>query len=159
MKFFFTSSLWLLLVLATPSALVVAKKDKKTKNTKIKNNLGPLRPLGGGGSSLNCDPMSPYDSIDQGCHDNDCVCQVWKDGCLACMCFNKGNTLWCDGTQSAYYDNYFEANGVNPFGDSNRSNRKCNTIFSPRYDRCLWDWECESGLYCENNYKLYICIS
>ena len=30
--------------------------------------------------------MSPYDNEDQGCHDDNCASDVWKDGCLACMC-------------------------------------------------------------------------
>ena len=83
----------------------------------------------GGGPSLNCDPMSPYDNTDHGCHDDDCASDRWKDGCLACMWYNNGNTSWCDGTKSAYYDNNFEEHGENPFGDSNQDNRKCNTIF------------------------------
>ena len=62
-----------------------------------------------------------------GCADEDCASDNWKDGCSACMCYKKGNASWCDGTKSAYYDNYFGENGVNPFGDSNRSTRKCNT--------------------------------
>ena len=137
MKFFFTSS-WLLLVLATPSALVVAKKGKKTKNTKNKNNLGPLP-----GVNRACDPMN-RDS--NGCEDEDRTSDVWKDGCAACMCLKKGNASWCDGAQSVYYDVYFEEHGKNPFGDTNYSNRKCNTKFSQEFDVCRYDWECGDGL-------------
>ena len=67
-----------------------------------------LPPDNGGGPSSNCDPMSSYDDKNQGCHDDDCASDVWKDGCLACMCYNNGNASWFDGTKSAYYDNYWE---------------------------------------------------
>ena len=102
----------------------------------------------GGGPSLNCDPMSPYDSKDQGCHEKDCASDVWRDGCRACMCYNNGNASWCDRTNSAYYDNYYEEHGKNPFGDSKYSNKKCNTDFSQQDASCRWDWECESGAGC-----------
>ena len=146
MNFSFTSSLWLLLVLATQS--VIAKKGKKTKTTKNKNNLGPVI---GGSANLNCDPMSPWGDKYQSCHNEDCASDVWKDGCLACMCYNDGNASWCDGTQSAYYDSYFEEYGENQFGDSNRSNSKCNTHFSQLDVSCQWDWECENELECNDS--------
>ena len=144
MKFSFPSS-WFFLVLATPSALVVAKKGKKTKNTKNKNTVVPIvvrEP------NRNCDPMSPYDDVEWGCKNKDCASDRWKDGCEACMCYSQGNASWCDGTKSAYYDNYFEEHGMNPFGDSNRSNRKCNTQFSQLDAPCQMYWECEYGLGC-----------
>ena len=56
MKFSFTSSSWLVLVLATPSALFVAKKE---------NNLG-------GGPNLNYDPLTAIKWLD-GCEDKDTV--------------------------------------------------------------------------------------
>ena len=151
MKFSFPSS-YLLLVLATPS--VIAKKGKKTKDTKNKNNLSPIGNILGGPKwnggekdlNLDCDPMSPFDDEDRNCGEKDCASKEWKDGCEACMCFNKGNASWCDGAQSVYYDVYFEEHGENPFGDSNYSNRKCNTNFSQQDVSCNWDWECESGL-------------
>ena len=92
--------------------------------------------------------MSPYDDKDQGCHDHNCASDVWKDGYLACMCFYQGNASWCDGTKSAYYDNYYKRNGKNPFGDSNQDNRKYNTNISQLDASCRWDWECESGREC-----------
>ena len=121
MKFSFTSS-WFLFVLATPS--VIAKKGKKTKNTKNKNGLNlscdPRRPscrpyrrlpiidlidndndsdnnLGtmfDNNRNLKCDLM-----VKRGCKSYVCASDRWKDGCLACMCFNNGNDSWCDGTQ------------------------------------------------------------
>ena len=143
MKFFITSSssLWLLLVLATPS--VIAKKGKKTKTTKNNNNIGPGV---GGGPDLNCDPARF-----NGCYDNDCAMTNYEDGCEKCMCYNQGNDSWCDETISSFYDDYYKEHGENPFGDSNRSNRKCNPNFSPLLGRCKWDWECEAGLKCDNN--------
>ena len=93
-------------------------------------------------------PMSPYASKDQGCHDGDCASDVWKDGCLGCMCFNQGDASWCDGTKSAYYDNYYKDNQKNPFSDSNQDNRKCVTKFLPREAPCQHDWQCASGLEC-----------
>ena len=95
-------------------------------HTKNKSLGGSLL---GGGPNSNYDSMSPYDDGKQGCKDEDCASDVCTDGCLACMCFNQGNTSWCDGTKSTYYDNYYEEHGENPFGDSNWSNRKCNTHF------------------------------
>ena len=117
MKFSFTSS-WLLLVLATPS--VIAKKGKKTKNTKSKNNRVPVVDRT---ANLDCDPMQQNLDEDNGCKEEDCASTNWEDGCEACMCYNQGNASWCDGTKSAYYDNYFEEHGENPFGDNRRSNK------------------------------------
>ena len=157
MKFSFTSS-WLLLVLATTSALVVAKKGKKTKNRKNKNTVVPVdndndndsndnvSPILDGGQNI-CDPMKKG-SIYIGCQEEECAGTEWVDGCEACMCYNNGNASWCDGTKSTYYDIYYKENGKNPFGDSNRDNRKCNTKFSPKGDSCHFDWECESELEC-----------
>jgi len=146
MKFSFTSSL-LLLVLATPS--VVAKKGKKTKYTKNKNNVVPVI---GGSVNLNCNPMQEVSKkYSTGCKDGDCASTNWEDGCEACMCSNNGNASWCDGTKSTYYDNYFEAHGENPFGDSNQSNRKCNTKFSLAGGSCNWNWECDRGLECNDD--------
>ena len=65
-----------------------------------------------------------------GCDDGNFTSDVWKDGCLACMCYNQGNDSWCNGTKSAYYDIYFDEHKKNPFGDSNQANRHCNTQFS-----------------------------
>ena len=130
MKFSFPSS-WLLLILATPS--VDAKKGKKTKNAKIKNL----------GRNLNCDPMTTWD-----CKNLDCASDMWEDGCLACMCYNTGNASWCDGSKSVYYDVYFDEHGVNPFGDSRRENRKCNTDFGQENFSCRQSWECDSELEC-----------
>ena len=77
---------------------------------------------------------------------------MWKDGCLACMCINQGNDSWCDGKKSDYYDKYFEENGENPFGDSNKDNRKCNEDFRQYGVPCggiqYHNWQCESGLEC-----------
>jgi len=160
MKFSFISSSCLLLVVATPSALVVARKGKKTKKTKNKNsvnNIVPivdpinndndsnsnLGPVLGGGPNFNCDPMN---RSGDGCEDNDCASTDWEDGCEACMCYNMGNDSWCDGTKSSYYDSYYEEHGKNPFGDTNYSNRKCNTKFSEEGDFCRYDWECDGGL-------------
>ena len=58
MKFSFTSSSLLLLLVATPSALVVAKKAKEMNHTKNKSLGGSLL---GGGPNSNYDSMSPYD--------------------------------------------------------------------------------------------------
>ena len=74
-----------------------------------------------------------------------CANAVWMDGCKACMCFNEGNAAWCDGYRGDYYDNYFKANGVNPWGDTNWRNRKCNTEFKPLNERCGQAWQCASG--------------
>merc|ERR1712238_137715 len=90
-----------------------------------------------------CDPGT----IDM-CGDGDCASDMWKDGCLRCMCFNNGNDSWCDGSNSDYYDNYFNKNGENPFGDKNRANRKCNKIFSPMGNSCRFGWECEKNEDC-----------
>ena len=186
MKLSFSSS-WFLLVVATPSVVVVvAKKGKKTKNTKNKNSGKSVVPsfvpidndndndsnniivpifvpvnndndsnnnlIPNLGVNLNCDPMSSVDDEEWGCRTEDCASDVWKDGCLACMCFNNGNASWCDGRKSAYYDDYFEGNGENPFGDTKRENRKCNIIFLQEDAKCYWDWQCESesesGTYC-----------
>ena len=98
MKFSFTSSSsWLLLVVATPSALVVAKRGKKTKNTKNENTVVPVDndndndsndnvgPILGGGANLNCDPM--YFTLEPDCKNNDCASTInWEDGCEACIC-------------------------------------------------------------------------
>ena len=75
LSFFFS---WLFLVLATPSFLIVAKKEKKIKNTKNKNNLGS--------GNFNCDPMSKMNSCSDSdcrssmCGDSDCAIDVWKNG-------------------------------------------------------------------------------
>ena len=111
------------------------------------------------GHDFNCDPMkgSSYD----GCRDKDCASDRWKDGCLACMCFYD-NDSWCDGTQSAYYDNYYEEHGENPFGDSNWSNRKYNTDFSLKGTSYKWNWECEDkplGCSPNNDYSDKVCVS
>ena len=151
MKLYFSSS-WLLLVVATPS--VIAKKGKKTKTNKNQK----IGPVGGSELNLNCDPQTdtlpPYADnsgkfnvwYDNVCKNDDCASDMWKDGCLACMCYNVGNASWCDGTKSVYYDTYFDKHGENPFGDSNRSNRKCNTNFSQQDVPCKWDWECDIGI-------------
>jgi len=189
MKLLFSFS-WLLLIAATSSVLIVAKKGKKTKHTKNQNssnsvipiivpiidndndsdnNLVPnivpinndndnnnnnnnLGPLGVGGPNLNCDPMKRVYAI-WDCEDGDCASDRWKDGCQACMCYNQGNDSWCDGTKNAYYDKYFEEHGENPFGDNNSSNRKCNTYFSAYGIPCGGDdhdWKCENGLECRH---------
>ena len=66
MKFSFTSSSssWLLLVLATPSAFVIGKKGKKTKH--IKNKTGGCRTTGSdvpynGGSQTFGEPLESLD--------------------------------------------------------------------------------------------------
>ena len=65
------------------------------------------------------------------------------------MCFNHGNAAWRDGFQGAYYDTYFDQHGMNPWGDRNRANRKCNTEFKPYYDSvCYANWHCALGLHC-----------
>ena len=66
------------------------------------------------------------------------------------MCYNNENASWCDGTNSDYYDDdYFKTNGVvNPFGDSNSRNRKCNTVFGQQSSLCMFDWACGSGFFC-----------
>ena len=77
--------------------------------------------------SLECDP-SEIDLLARnknGCGDKDCADPVWGDGCEACMCFNPGNAAWCDGSRGDDYDNYFKAQGVNPWGDRNVRNQKC----------------------------------
>ena len=52
--------------------------------------------------------------------------------CAIIMAMPPG--VWCNGTKSAYYDNYYyyKENGKNPFGDSNQDNRKYNTDFLNR---------------------------
>ena len=147
MKFSFSSS-WLLFVLVTPS--VIAKKGKNTKKTKNKNSTKSIVPIFVpiDEPNRNCDPSSPYDNEEWGCKSKDCASDRWKDGCEACMCYSYRNASWCDGTDSDYYDNYFEEHGVNPFGDINRSNRKCNTQFSQLDAPCQMYWECEIGLKC-----------
>ena len=92
--------------------------------------------------------MSRLDDEQWGCKEEHCASDIWKDGCEACMCYNLGNASRCDGSKSAYYDNYFIENEENPFGDSNRRNRKCNIIFSLQDDPCDWDWECGRGSLC-----------
>ena len=124
MKLLFSLS-WLVLVLATP--LVIAKKGKKTKDTKNKTNI---KSVAGVEPNQNCDPSSPYDDKEWGCKTKDCASDRWNDGCEGCICYSLGNASWCDGTKSDYYDNYFKENGENPSGDSNGKNRKCSTIFS-----------------------------
>ena len=105
-------------------------------------------------ANLDCDPVNRY-----GWRDTDCASTSWEDGCEACMCFNNGNALWCDGTKSSHYDNYYKDNGVNPFGVSNQSNRKCNTNFIPYGAPCQWDWWCESGLVCSIVRGTFRCIN
>ena len=95
---------------------------------------------------FDCNPSDVALNYGDGCQTHDCAHPVWSDGCEACMCFNPANAAWCDGLEGDYYDKYFEEHGENPFGDNNRSNRKCNTHFSPVDASCQWNWECESGL-------------
>ena len=137
MKLLFSST-WLLLPVATPSVVVVAKKEKKTTNIKNKDP-------GARDRNLNCDPLQEDLREDNGCKNWDCASINWEDGCEACMCYNMGNDSWCDGKRSAYYDNYYKENGKNPFGDSNQRNRKCNTQFSPKRGPCQNEWECDSS--------------
>ena len=105
------------------------------------------------GANLNCDPMSSLDDDEWGCTDDDCASGRWKDGSLACMCYSQRNDSWCVGTQSDFYDKYFEGNGKNPFGDNNLSNRKCNTNVSLYYFPCQWNWEFERRLTCCSDTK------
>ena len=90
----------------------MAKKDKKTKNTKkhtgtttmtatnVETGTGVFDMVCDGDTNnlnLNCYPISRYDET-WGCHDDDCASDVWQDGCEACLCFNSGNASRCDGT-------------------------------------------------------------
>ena len=139
----------------------MAKKDKKTKNTKkhtgtttmtatnVETGTGVFDMVCDGDTTnlnINCDPMSRYDET-WGCHDDDCASDVWQDGCEACLCFNSGNTSRFDGTNNAYYDNYYNDNDndndKNHFGDTNYKNRKCETELLPKDAPCRWTWQCE----------------
>ena len=71
-----------------------------------------------------------------------------RDGCDACMCFNHGNAAWCDGFRNEYYDTYFDQHGRNPWGDTIRANRKCNTEFRPFTSKCDAAWHCAKGYAC-----------
>ena len=148
---FFSSCFFLVLVLATPSFLVVAKKEKKTKNTKNKNILGS--------GNFNYDPMSKMDSCPDTdcrssvCGDSNCASDMWKDGCLTFMCYNQGNTSWCVMILEVFTMIITLRNMERThFFDSNRSNRKCNTDFFQQDVKCYrdWDWECERGLFCSS---------
>ena len=59
------------------------------------------------------------------------------------MCYNQRNDSWCDGRRSGYYDDYFNKNGENPFGDIDPANRKCNTCHLPTGISCTFSWQCE----------------
>lgn len=104
----------------------MAKKDKKTKDTKkhtattttttttatnIETGTGVFDMICDGdiNLNLNCDLLSRSDET-WGFHDDDCASDVWQDGCEACLRFNSGNASRCDGTNSAYYVNYYENN-------------------------------------------------
>ena len=67
-------------------------------------------------------------SID-GCQDKNYASDRWKDGCLACMYYKNRNASSGNGTQSDYYDNYFQENVENQFSVNNQSNRKYNAFF------------------------------
>ena len=72
------------------------------------------------------------------------------------MCFNHGNAFWCDGGRGNFYDwtvfdydKYFNDHGENPWGDTDRANRKCNPVFRPYGHECHMHWHCAKGLSCE----------
>jgi hypothetical protein len=96
-----------------------------------------------------------YPPTNSFCKDKECARIWWRDGCKACMCFNHGNASWCDDTRGDYYDNYFKANGVNPWGDDKVENRKCNTEFLPKEAKCEEDWQCGPGLKCRCRHCLW----
>ena len=58
------------------------------------------------------------------CRNEWCADEGWKDGCEACMCFNQGNTYWCDGTRGDYYDSYFKEHNKSPYGITDVHSRK-----------------------------------
>ena len=123
------STLLILIRFNNNGGSVYYNEDEPWETVFLHYDIPPGRKLYGS-CNFNCDPMSPYDDTDQGCQDGDCASDTLKDGCLAWLCYNQGNTTWCDGTKSVYYDNYFQEHKQNPFGDSNYSNRKCNTYFT-----------------------------
>ena len=91
-----------------------------------------------------------------GCNYEGCTSTNWEDECSACMCYKNGNASWCDGAKSTYYDTYHKEHGINPFGGSNWSNRKCNTEILPMLSSCEWGWECKSGLCVTFEYEGFI---
>ena len=107
-------------------------------------------PIDNVGLDVTCNPSQADGlAVENGCEDDDCADPVWADGCEACMCFNNGNAAWCDGFRGDYYDNYFNDNKKNPWGDTNVRNRKCNPIFRPYGSGCLdVNWQCAAGLKC-----------
>jgi len=130
--------------------VVVIKSTTKTKKL-----LGRWFSTDEGVVYYNEDPKFPNNCGDDYCASD----SEWKDGCAKCLCYEKGNRSWCDGTNNAHYDNYFDQNRVNPWGDRNRENRKCNQVFPSLYDPwfgnpktkeniCHHDWQCASGLKC-----------
>ena len=135
----------LLLHFSTDGGSVYYNEEEPRETVFVHHDIPPGSNFNDCDNFKNCNPMSPYDDRDWGCQDDGCASDVWKDGCEACMCYKRGNDSWCDGTKSAYYDNYYDENGKNPFGDSNQKNRKCNTKFTPIGGSCQRGWECDTS--------------
>ena len=106
---------------------VCCHRSWKQSNTECTKQLGTLM----------CDPSIKDFNSDKFCVKDgkpgkwgiipSCATDTWRDGCKGCMCYVPGNPMWCDGLKGQYYDKYFEEHGMNPWGDSNWKNRKCNT--------------------------------
>jgi len=110
------------------------------------------------GLNLKCNPSEQNDYGPNGCKDEDCAAENFVDGCKACMCFNNGNPSWCDGTRNEFYDTYFDQHGANPWGDRDRKNRKCNTLFRDPGSKCNSVWQCKNKKYlvCRHNECRYV---
>ena len=148
---------WFVLVIASPPSVfamvaTTKKTTKHAKKNKTSDGFFPViePPIDNVGLDVTCNPSQADGlAVENGCEDDDCADPVWADGCEACMCFNNGNAAWCDGFRGDYYDNYFNDNKKNPWGDTNVRNRKCNPIFRPYGSGCLdVNWQCAAGLKC-----------
>jgi len=154
MKFFFTPSSWLLLVVAAPSALGVAKKEKKMKNTKNKKNFGPIDNDNDGNNNLgqtkqkgeSCGGLFWIDGI---CADG-LLCDE-----LAHICVpdglqqgdSCGGFLWKDGV-CAY--------GLSCFTGGHSARGHYCVPDAKKGDSCQHGISCEYGLVC-NNGQGYCC--
>ena len=140
----------LLLLFSNDGGSVYYNEEEPRETVFLHHDIPPGRKLTHKDCNRNCDPGSKlYDDWEWGCHTNDCVMEVYKDGCSACMCYKHGGDSWCDGTKNAYYDDYYEKHNENPFGDSDRANRKCNTNFSYYGGPCNRGlWQCPGWMRC-----------
>ena len=143
-----------LYTICTPQSVLPPGPPAPKSPKKGKGQRTPVKfPL-----NLQCNPSEQNEYGPNGCHNEDCAADNFLDGCKACMCFNNGNPSWCDGTRNEFYDTYFDQHGANPWGDRDRKNRKCNTLFRDPGSKCNSVWQCKNKKYlvCRHNECRYV---